>query len=105
MAKDINHDIPVQGSSYVGSDRAKQAVKSANGAPITPDTSGNPSGTQSDRGTEPSTQKSLKQTDKPTVLDTTTKPIAGGSNPNLINQSGRPGLGASSWPKKDNKGK
>ena len=93
MAKDINHDIPVQGTSYSGSDRAKQAVRHATGGnPITPATSGDPSATQTDKKVTTPDDK-LKQTSEPRILQTNTKPISGGTPPLNINPEGRPGLG------------
>lgn len=104
MAKDPNFDIPVQGSSYSGSSRAKAAVKSAgSGSPITPDTSGTPNATQTDNNIKDGSAN-LKQDSNPRVLDSNTKPIAGGTPPNNVNSDGRPGDGASGWPKKNNRG-
>ena len=88
---DQNFDIPVQGSSYSGSSRAKSAVKSA--------TAGNPvvsagdKSSQSDEGVK-DPNVGLKQDSQPKVLNTQAQPAAGATPPNTVNPSGRPGLDA-----------
>lgn len=101
---DQNFEIPVSNGAYSGSSRAKSAVKSASsGTPLTPNTSGTPTSDQTDTNIKDG-GADMKQSDEPKVLITNTKPIEGGTPPNNVDPSGRPGMGASSWPSKNNRG-
>lgn len=59
--------------------------------------------TQTDSGIKDGSA-SLKQDSMPRVLDTNTQAATGATPPNNVNPSGRPGDGASSPTKKDNRG-
>lgn len=98
---DQNFDLPVGNGSYSGSNRAKSAMKGASsGKPVAGDTG---PASQSDNHIQDG-DSNLKQDSKPRVLNTNTKAATGATPPNNVNPDGRPGLGASALPTKNNRG-
>jgi hypothetical protein len=107
MAKDLNHDIPVQGTSYSGSDRAKKAMGAAHQAPMHKPLVGESvtsTATQSDQKTGNFGNKAMQgnkdMTSPMRPVPNMAKPPMGATPPNQINPAGRPGLGGNPVSKK-----